>query len=91
MQFKPDRMGTIVNLSYIETRVKAIIVDKLGVEENVLAKKASFHDDLGVDSLDLIETFTVLEKEFSINIPDEAAEKLTTVGSLIDYIGAQKN
>ena len=91
MQFKPDRMGTIVNLSYIETRVKAIIVDKLGVEEHVLDKNASFHDHLGVDSLDLIETFTVLEKEFSINIPDEAAEKLTTVGSLIDYIGAQKN
>jgi len=84
-------MGTIVNISYIETRVRAIIVEKLGVEEHVLDRNASFHDHLGVDSLDVIETFTVLEKEFSINIPDEAAERLTTVGSVIDYIVAQKN
>ncbi|HVU58757.1 MAG TPA: acyl carrier protein [Puia sp.] len=84
-------MGTIVNISYIETKVKAIIVEKLGVEEHMLHKDASFHDHLGVDSLDVIETFTVLEKEFSIDIPDEAVEKLTTVGSVIDYIAAQKN
>ena len=84
-------MGTIVNISFIETKVKAIIVEKLGVEDHVLDRNASFHDHLGVDSLDMIETFTVLEKEFSINIPDEAAEKLTTVGSVIDYIVAQKN
>jgi len=84
-------MGTIVNISYIETRVKAIMVEKLGVEEHVLDRNATFHDHLGVDSLDVIETFTVLEKEFSINIPDETAEKLTTVGSVIDYIVAQKN
>jgi len=84
-------MGTIVNISYIETRVKAIIVEKLGVEEHVLDRDASFHDHLGVDSLDMIEMFTVLEKEFSINIPDEATEKLITVGSVIDYIVAQKN
>lgn len=84
-------MGTIVNISYIETRVKAIMVEKLGVEEHVLDRNATFHDHLGVDSLDVIETFTVLEKEFGINIPDETAEKLTTVGSVIDYIVAQKN
>lgn len=84
-------MGTIVNISYIETRVKAIIVEKLGVEEQVLDRDISFQDHLGVDSLDMIETFTVLEKEFSLNIPDEAVEKLTTVGSVIDYIAAQKN
>lgn len=84
-------MGTIVNISYIETKVRAIIVEKLGVEEHILDRNASFHDHLGVDSLDVIETFTVLEKEFSINIPDEAAEKLTTVGAVIDYIVAQKN
>jgi acyl carrier protein len=71
--------------------VKAIMVEKLGVEEHVLDRNATFHDHLGVDSLDVIETFTVLEKEFSINIPDETAEKLTTVGSVIDYIVAQKN
>jgi len=84
-------MGTIANISHIETRVRAIIMEKLGVEEHVLDRNASFHDHLGVDSLDMIETFTVLEKEFSINIPDEAVEKLTTVGSVIDYIVAQKN
>ncbi|HVV05945.1 MAG TPA: acyl carrier protein [Puia sp.] len=84
-------MGAIVNISYIETRVKAIIVEKLGVEEYVLDRDASFHDQLGVDSLDMIETFSVLEKEFSINIPDEATEKLTTVGSVIDYIVAHRN
>jgi len=66
-------------------------MEKLGVEEHVLDRNASFHDHLGVDSLDMIETFAVLEKEFSINIPDEAVEKLTTVGSVIDYIVAQKN
>jgi acyl carrier protein len=84
-------MGTIVNVSYIETRVRAILVEKLGVDEHVLNRNASFHDDLGVDSLDMIETFTVLEKEFGIKIADEAAEKLTTVGAVIDYIAAQKN
>jgi acyl carrier protein len=84
-------MGTIVNISYIETRVRAILVEKLGVDEHLLNRNASFHDDLGVDSLDVIETFTVLEKEFGIKIADEAAEKLTTVGSVVDYIAAQKN
>jgi len=84
-------MGTIVNISYIETRVKNILVEKLGVEEHVLDRNASFHNDLGVDSLDMIETFMVLEKEFGIKISDEDAEKLTTIGSVIDYIAAQKN
>ena len=84
-------MGTIVNTSYIETRVKAIIVEKLGVEEHILIREATFSDHLGVDSLDVLETFSVLEKEFSITIPDEEAEKLTTIGSVIDYIVGQKN
>ena len=84
-------MGTIVNIPYIETRVKAILEEKLGVEEHILDRNASFHEHLHIDSLDLIETFMVIEKEFSINIPDEVAEKLTTVGSVIDYIAAQKN
>jgi acyl carrier protein len=84
-------MGTIVNISYIETKVKSIIVEKLGVEEHILIREATFSEHLGADSLDVLETFTVIEKEFNITIKDEDAEKLTTVGSVIDYINGQKN
>ena len=79
-------MNTIVNPSEITERVKSILVDKLGVEESKLAQSATFANDLGVDSLDVLETLMALEKEFGIKIPDEEAEKLTTVGSVIDYI-----
>lgn len=72
--------------SSITTRVKTIIHDKLGVEESALVDTAAFSSDLGLDSLDVLETFMALEKEFSIKISDEDAEKLTTVGSVIDYI-----
>ena len=84
-------METIINTSSIETQVKAIFVDKLGVDEHALIRNASFSDDLGLDSLDVLETFTTLEKQFGIKITDEAAEKLTTVGSVIDYIIQHKN
>ena len=79
------------NTSRIEAKVKTIIVEKLGVEEHTLSREATFSDHLGLDSLDVLETFTVLEKEFDIKIPDETAEKLTTVGSVIDYVIEQKN
>jgi acyl carrier protein len=72
--------------SSIAARVKTIIHDKLGVEESALVDTAAFSSDLGLDSLDVLETFMTLEKEFSIKINDEDAEKLTTVGSVIDYI-----
>jgi acyl carrier protein len=68
------------------SRIKTIIHDKLGVEESALVDTAAFSSDLGLDSLDVLETFMALEKEFSIKIADEDAEKLTTVGSVIDYI-----
>ena len=84
-------MNTVVNKSGISTRVKAIIVDKLGVDESALANQASFTNDLGLDSLDVLETFMALEKEFSVRIADEDMEKLTTVGSVIDYIIEHKN
>jgi acyl carrier protein len=84
-------MATITNISYVEARVKAIIVEKLGVDEHALVRDAKFHDTLGADSLDVLETFMALEKEFSITIPDEEAEKLTTIGSVVDYIIGQKN
>ncbi len=84
-------MNTVVDKSGISTRVKAIIVDKLGVDESALANQASFTNDLGLDSLDVLETFMTLEKEFSVRIADEDMEKLTTVGSVIDYIIEHKN
>jgi acyl carrier protein len=69
-------------------RVKTIIHEKLGVEQSAMIEGASFSDDLGLDSLDVLETFMALEKEFNLKISDDDAEKLTTVGSIIDYITA---
>ncbi|HEY4110379.1 acyl carrier protein [Puia sp.] len=80
-------MSTVVSKqSNISTRIKTIIHEKLGVEETALVDNAAFSTDLGLDSLDVLETFMALEKEFSMKISDEDAEKLTTVGSVIDYI-----
>ncbi|HWK03967.1 MAG TPA: acyl carrier protein [Puia sp.] len=84
-------MNTVVDKSGISTRVKAIIVDKLGVDESMLTSNASFTNDLGLDSLDVLETFMALEKEFGVRIADEDMEKLTTMGSVIDYIIEHKN
>lgn len=84
-------MNTVADKPRITTRVKTIIMEKLGVEESVLNEKASFANDLGLDSLDVLETFMTLEKEFSVRIADEDMEKLTTVGSIIDYIIEHKN
>lgn len=67
-------------------KVKEVIIDKLGVEEDKIAKEASFVDDLGADSLDTVELIMELEEEFSLEIPDEDTEGLTTVGSVVDYI-----
>ena len=67
-------------------RIKEIMVSKLGLQENQLIQEASFSNDLHIDSLDLIELHMDLEKEFNITIPDEEGEKLTTVGSVINYI-----
>jgi acyl carrier protein len=73
-------------MSDIATRVKAIIVDKLGVDENEVTPEASFTNDLGADSLDTVELIMEFEKEFSIAIPDDQAEKIGTVGDAISYI-----
>lgn len=70
----------------IATRVKAIIVDKLGVEEKEVTAAASFTNDLGADSLDTVELIMEFEKEFNIAIPDDQAEKIQTVGEAIAYI-----
>jgi acyl carrier protein len=73
-------------MSDISSRVKAIIVDKLGVDENEVVAEASFTNDLGADSLDTVELIMEFEKEFNIAIPDDQAEKITTVGDAISYI-----
>lgn len=73
-------------MSDITSRVKAIIVDKLGVDENEVTPEASFTNDLGADSLDTVELIMEFEKEFNIAIPDEEAEKIGTVGDAINYI-----
>ncbi|MDI3526945.1 MAG: acyl carrier protein [Tenuifilum sp.] len=73
-------------MSDIATRVKSIIVDKLGVDENEVTPEASFTNDLGADSLDTVELIMEFEKEFNLSIPDEDAEKIGTVGDAIKYI-----
>ena len=75
-------------MSEVAERVKAIIVDKLGVEESEVTTEASFTNDLGADSLDTVELIMEFEKEFGISIPDDQAEKITTVGDAIAYIEA---
>ena len=73
-------------MSEIASRVKAIIVDKLGVEESEVTTEASFTNDLGADSLDTVELIMEFEKEFGISIPDDQAEKKGTVGDAVSYI-----
>ena len=72
----------------IASRVKSIIIDKLGVDEKEVTPQASFTNDLGADSLDTVELIMEFEKEFNIAIPDEQAEKIGTVGDAIAYIEA---
>jgi len=73
-------------MSDITSRVKAIIVDKLGVDEKEVTLAASFTNDLGADSLDTVELIMEFEKEFNITIPDDQAEKIGTVGDAIAYL-----
>lgn len=73
-------------MSEIAEKVKAVIVDKLGVEEANVTPEANFTNDLGADSLDTVELIMEFEKEFNLSIPDEDAEKITTVGEAIEYI-----
>ncbi|PID89614.1 MAG: acyl carrier protein [Bacteroidia bacterium] len=73
-------------MSEIAQRVKTIIVDKLSVEESEVTMDASFTNDLGADSLDTVELIMEFEKEFSISIPDNQAEKISTVAEAVSYI-----
>ena len=73
-------------MSEIATKVKSIIVDKLGVEDSEVTPEASFTNDLGADSLDTVELIMEFEKEFNISIPDDQAENIATVGQAITYL-----
>ncbi len=75
-------------MSNIAERVKKIVVEQLGVNEDEVTENASFVEDLGADSLDTVELVMALEEEFECEIPDEEAEKITTVQEAIDYINA---
>jgi len=76
----------MADMSKIEDRVKDIIVEELGVEREKLTAEASFMEDLGADSLDTVELVMAFEKEFDIDIPDEDAEKMRTVGDALTYL-----
>ena len=78
-------------MSAIEERVKKIVVEQLGVKEEEVSSESSFVDDLGADSLDTVELVMALEEEFETEIPDEDAEKITTVQQATDYVTAHLN
>ena len=83
--FAPYKQN-LYDMSDISSRVKKIIVDKLGVDEAEVTNEASFTNDLGADSLDTVELIMEFEKEFNISIPDEQAETITTVGQAVAYL-----
>ena len=83
--FAPYKQN-LYDMSDIASRVKKIIVDKLGVDEAEVTNEASFTNDLGADSLDTVELIMEFEKEFNISIPDEQAETITTVGQAVAYL-----
>jgi len=78
-------------MASVEEKVKSIIVDQLGVNETEVTGSASFIDDLGADSLDIIELVMAFEESFEVEIPDEDAEKIKTVADAIQYVEAQSN
>ena len=77
-------------MSTVDERVKKIVIEQLGVKEDEVSNSSSFVDDLGADSLDTVELVMALEEEFECEIPDEEAEKITTVQQAIDYVNAHQ-
>ncbi|MBJ89513.1 MAG: acyl carrier protein [Woeseia sp.] len=78
-------------MSSIEEQVKSIVAEQLGVKDDEIANDASFVDDLGADSLDTVELVMALEEEFETEIPDEEAEKITTVQQAIDFVNSRQD
>jgi acyl carrier protein len=87
MTIRPEDLK---QMSSVEQQVKAIVAEQLGVKQEQVTSDASFVDDLGADSLDTVELVMALEEEFEIEIPDEDAEKITTVQQAIDYINDRR-
>jgi acyl carrier protein len=83
---KNERRQTDMNPDAIFEKVKEVIIEQLGVEDESIALETSFIDDLGADSLDIVELIMALEEEFDMEIPDSEAEKIATVGDVIEYI-----
>lgn len=83
---KKNKLKSVLNMSSIADRVNKIIIDKLGVDDSEVVPTASFTNDLGADSLDTVELIMEFEKEFNVNIPDEQAENIATVGDAISYL-----
>ena len=81
----------MANVEQIEARVREIVSEQMNVTKDQITREASFTTDLGADSLDQVELVMELEEEFGVTIPDEAAEKITTVGQAIDYIVEQQS
>jgi acyl carrier protein len=79
-----------MSTSTIEAKVKSIIADQLGVGEDEIKPESSFIEDLGADSLDIVELVMAMEEEFEVEIPDEEAENIKTVGDAINYINTHK-
>jgi acyl carrier protein len=79
----------MADMAELEAKVKEIIAEELGVEKEKLTSEASFMEDLGADSLDTVELVMAFEKEFDLDIPDEEAEKLRTVGDALNYLHAR--
>lgn len=90
LYFCQQQLKYLSNMSDISSRVKAIIVDKLGVDENEVVTEASFTNDLGADSLDTVELIMEFEKEFDIQIPDDQAENISTVGEAVAHVEKTK-
>jgi acyl carrier protein len=82
----PFQEGELLNMDNIEQRVRKIVAEQLGVNEAEVKNESSFVNDLGADSLDTVELVMALEEEFECEIPDEEAEKITTVQQAIDYV-----
>lgn len=82
-------IAEVLEVKKVFDRIKTIIVDQLGIDENKITPEASFIDDLGADSLDMVELIMAIEEEFEIEVPEEEAENITTVSDAMNYISSK--